>query len=170
MRQFKFLRWLSGIALVLCLWLHLTRPVQASIHRYPEADGQVMYRSLQTLRDEGDRAWQTVLFKRVNHGQVTTLHLRLVAFPGAAELLHPRSLHVSATGSSRQWDAPDVFAIAALDPALATSVGEYEFRDIMAQLETSLPLALTLPLQTGDSLSLTVPPFAVREWRKLLDR
>lgn len=170
MRQFKFLQWLRWVGLVLCFWLHLAHPAQASIHRYPEADGQVMYRSLQTLRDEGDRAWQTVLFKRVNQGQVTTLHLRLVSFPGAATLQHPRSLHVTTTGSSSQWDAPDVFEIAALDPALATSVGEYDFRDVMAQLETNLPLNLTLSLPTGDSLTLTVPPFAVREWRKLIDR
>ncbi len=180
MCQFKFLQWVSlrwvslrwvrCVGLWLCLWLAWTSTAQASIHRYPEGDGQVMYRSLQTLRDQGDRAWQTVLFKRVNHGQVTTLHLRLVGFPGGTELLHPRSLHVATTGASSQWDAPDVFAIASLDPDLASSVGEYDFRDVMAQLETNLPLSLTLPLQAGESLTLTVPPFAVREWRKLGDR
>ncbi|MGG6297290.1 DUF3122 domain-containing protein [Leptolyngbya sp. AN02str] len=142
----------------------------ASIHRYPEAEGRVMFRSLQTLRDETGRAWQTVLFKRVEQGMVQSVSLRLVGFPGEPLLAHPRSLSVG--NGSTTWQAPDRFEVSHLDPALADTVGEYDVWPILTELSSNAPLTLNLPIQSSvqsGSVQLVVPPFAVREWRQLLD-
>jgi len=140
----------------------------ALIHPYLEGTGQVMVRSLQTLRDESDHAWQVVLFKRVQDGQVVDFRLRLVGYPGATYLAHAQPLTLS-TGYGEDWTAPDVFGTSRLNDDLAGNVGEYDVRDIMLRLQTDTPLRLRLPLEGGRSLSLTIPPFAVREWRQLLD-
>jgi hypothetical protein len=153
-------------------WASPVLPAEASqialIHPYPEGTGQVMVRSLQTLRDESDHAWQVVLFKRVQDGQVVDFRLRLVGYPGAAYLAHAKPLTLS-TGYGEDWTAPDVFGTSRLNDDLAGNVGEYDVRDTMLRLQTDTPLRLTLPLEEGRSLSLTIPPFAVREWRQLLD-
>ena len=150
----------------LCCWTILSTPALASIHPYPEADGWVMWRSLQTLRDEADHAWQVVLFKRVKDGVVREMHLRLVGFPGTAELEQGRSLQII-TPTDRRWTAPDVFAQTNLAPQLAGNVGEYDFLPVVAKIESDRPLTLQLPLKHQKTLELTLPPFAVKEWRKL---
>jgi hypothetical protein len=59
------------------MFLGLGSPIaQASIHYYPAGSDQVMYRSLQTLRDERERAWQLVLFNRLKAGLTQSIHLR----------------------------------------------------------------------------------------------
>jgi hypothetical protein len=165
-------RWAVGLLMsgLLCgvVLLGQAPPAAALIHPYPEGTGQVMVRSLQTLRDESDHAWQTVLFKRVRDGQVVDFRLRLVGYPGAAYLAHARPLSIS-TGRGESWTAPDAFDTSRLNDDLASNVGEYDFRDTMLRLQTDTPLRLALPLEDGRSLELTIPPFAIREWRQLLD-
>jgi hypothetical protein len=161
--------WLQSLLLAtFCCWLWFTPPVLASIHPYPEADGWFMWRSLQTLRDEADHAWQLVLFKRVKDGVVREMHLRLVGFPGAAELEHGRSLEII-TPRDTLWTAPDVFTQTNLSPALAGNVGEYDVLQVVPNIESDRPLRLQLPLKNQQNLELTLPPFAVKEWRKLVD-
>ncbi|GAB4157769.1 MAG: DUF3122 domain-containing protein [Cyanobacteria bacterium J069] len=158
------------VGLVCCVLLLLSEaaPAVALIHPYPEGAGQVMVRSLQTLRDESDHAWQAVLFKRVRDGLVVDFRLRLVGYPGAAYLAHAEPLGIS-TGRGEDWTAPDAFGPSRLNDDLAGNVGEYDFRDTMLRLQTDTPLRLALPLEDGRSLVLPVPPFAVREWRQLFD-
>lgn len=150
------------ILLVLGLLLGFGKPAIASIHTYPEGAEQVMVRSLQTLRDQRDQAWQLALFKRVNMGRVTNLHLRLVGFPGGAELRHPAPLKIASR--DRGWMAADVLGLASPFPA---TVGEYDVMEVLSQLGDSTLLEMELPLQTGD-IALTVPPFVVKEWRQLV--
>jgi hypothetical protein len=144
---------------------------QASIHHYPDGADRVMVRSLQTLRDSQNQAWQLVLFKWVSHGQVESLHLRLVGFPGGDALTHPQPLTVALPGGDT-LKADDVFPQTRLEPELADAIGEYDLQWVMQSVAATLPsnasLTLLLPLQHGDR-ELLVPPFAVREWRQLLD-
>lgn len=156
------------LALLCCLWLMFVSPALASIHAYPETADRVMWRSLQTLRDEAGHAWQVVLFKWVNRGQVESIHLRLVGFPGAAALQHPRSLQIT-TGTGKVLEAADVFADSLLSPDLATHVGEYDVWDPLQQIQSDSPLRLALPLIEAP-VELPVPPFSVREWRQLVDQ
>ncbi len=149
------------LLLTLLCWLPVTPPAAASIHTYPEAEGRTMVRSLQTLRDSRDRAWQLVFFQRRQPGQVLQTELRLVGFPGL-RLSHPQALMVR-TGFGQQWQAPDDFGI---EPNLTANVGQYDLAQVITALEGSPALELELP---EDRLQLTVPPFIVREWQRLTD-
>ncbi|MEG4441712.1 DUF3122 domain-containing protein [Microcoleus sp. AT9_B5] len=64
---------LTIISLCLYLVLAVSPPALASIHKYPETAETVMFRSVQSLRDTDDKAWQVVLYKRVKSGVVKSL-------------------------------------------------------------------------------------------------
>ncbi|MBD1908486.1 DUF3122 domain-containing protein [Trichocoleus sp. FACHB-832] len=158
--------WRIFIGVGLCIYLILgnSAPAFASIHTYPESPTQVMYRSRQSLRDVKDQAWQVVLFKRLQMGEVDCVHLRLVGFPGIAELAHPKPLRITAE-TGEVWTAADVLNESLLPP----NVGEYDLLKVMSDLDSNTPLRLNLPLKGGLSVDLLVPPFGVREWRLLMD-
>ena len=155
--------WVGVVTIVLLFWLVLAPAAAlASVHVYPEGPDQVMVRSLQTLRDRENQAWQVVLFKRVKANQVISLNLRLVGFPGVV-VEHPQSLKIT-TGTGTMWEAAE-------DPAGATiapNVGEYDLREVMLGLNSNTPLKLQLPVRGQDG-ELIVPPFVVQEWRRILD-
>ncbi|MEG3932376.1 DUF3122 domain-containing protein [Microcoleus sp. T3_B1] len=155
---------LTLIILCLSLILAVNPPAFASIHKYPETAETVMFRSVQSLRDTDDKAWQVVLYKRVKSGVVKSLNLRLVGFPGT-ELQHPVPLKVAA-GKREMGNANDIWN----ESGLPINVGEYDFKSIITQLESNRPLLLSLPVKNLKETELLVPPFAVREWRLLLER
>lgn len=132
----------------------------ASIHEYPEGGDQVMYRSLQTLRDRSGQAWQVVLFKRLQAGQIQQLHLRLVGFPGLMEVVHPQDLQLT-TGTAQVLIAPDFPMQTPLPNA-----GEYDLQQVMMRLNANPPLQLLIPLKQRQ-VELLVPPFVVQEWRTI---
>lgn len=162
-RKSQMGRSLLGFCLLACLWFGMPRPAIASVHEYPEGTGKVMVRSLQTLRDRRDQSWQLVLFKRMSTGQLESLHLRLVGFPGGAEFQHPANLLVS--GSDRGWSARDVLPSNSEFP---TTVGEYDVLDLMTHLTSNAPLEMILPLSPQNA-ELVIPPFVIKEWRQLVE-
>ena len=137
----------------------------ASIHTYPESSAQIMYRSQQSLRDISDRAWQAVLYKRITSGQLKTLRLRLVGFPGIIKLAHSQKLQVT-TGTGKVWNAKNVL----LDSYFPPNVGEYDFMEVMKNLDYDTPLRLHLSLQDSSRAEIVVPIFAVKEWRQLFEK
>ena len=153
------------LSLILGISLVFTMPkiAWASIHPYPESPNQIMYRSKQSLRDTSDLSWQVILFKRVRSGQVKDLHLRLVGFPGLVEVAHADSLKIK-TVTDQTWNAADV-----TDLSLPSNVGEYDLMEMLPQLQKNIPLTLSLSLANHTETQLIVPPFVVKEWRKLLD-
>lgn len=152
-------------AVICCLSLQflVSSPAWASIHRYRETENQVMYRSKQSLRDRQDLSWQVVLFKRIKFGQVNEIHLRLVGFPGLTEFAHREPLRLT-TSTGTTWQAEDV-----VDLSLPKNVGEYDIFKILQQIEKDIPLELSLPLVENKTVELPVPPYIVKEWRKLLE-
>lgn len=152
------------ITLCLCLTIANNAPAFASIHEYPETADRTMFRSVQSLRDTEDRAWQVVLYKRVRSGIVDSFNLRLVGFPGI-QLDHPVALKVVA-GSLELGLAKDIWS----ESDLPVNVGEYDFKSIVAELDGDRPLQLNLPVQGKKDLRLLVPTFVVREWRQLFDQ
>lgn len=141
--------------------LSFSQPAIASVHTYPEGENRVMFRSLQTLRDQSDRAWQFVLFKRIHAGQVESIHLRVVGFPGSGELEHPADLQI--ISPQHLWTAADVLSAISPFPA---NVGEYDALDTVTTLTSDAPLRLKLPAAKGN-VTVTVPPFVVKEWRRV---
>lgn len=164
MKKIDWRKIVTIITLCLCLTIANNRPAFASIHEYPETGDRTMFRSVQSLRDNDDRAWQVVLYKRVRSGIVYSFNLRLVGFPGT-QLDHPVALKVVA-GNLELGLAKDIWS----ESDLPVNVGEYDFKSIVAELESDRPLQLNLPVQGKKDLGLLVPTFAVREWRRLLDK
>jgi len=154
-------RLLTFLGLLLALFLTLGMPEGlASVHTYPEGNDRVMIRSLQTLRDRADQAWQVVFYKRVQHGLTQSLHLRLVGFPGGVALQHPSALKIT-TGTEKVWMATETAPVTD-----ALNVAEYDVFEVMRQLTATTPLRLTIPVQ-GESIELPIPPFVVEEWRQV---
>lgn len=139
--------------------------MSASIRTYPESPTQVMYRSQQSLRDVLDQTCLAVLFKRLKLGQLDCVHLRLVEFPNRTSLAHPAPLRITA-GIGEVWTAKDVFA----ESVLPANVGEYDMLEVLTQLDSNTPLRLNLPLKGGRIVERLIPPFAVREWRLLMNQ
>ncbi|PSB34430.1 DUF3122 domain-containing protein [Stenomitos frigidus] len=156
------LGWFLGVALALVMTLGVPDGL-ASVHTYPEGGDRVMYRSLQTLRDRTDQAWQVVFYKRVQGGQTESIHLRLVGFPGGAALEHPHPLKIT-TGTERVWLAAETDTVTDVP-----NVAEYDLLEVMRQLTATTPLRLTLPLQKT-AIDLPVPPFVVEEWRQVAQK
>ena len=155
-----------AVGLLLCCLLIVihSAPAIASIHKYPESNTQVMYRSQQSLRDASGKAWQAILFKRLNSGQVDCVHLRLIGFPGLTEVAHPEQLRITTRTGEVEF-AKDV-----LVATLPSNVGEYDFLKVVNHLDKNKPLQLGVALKGGQRAELLVPPFAVREWRDLLEK
>jgi hypothetical protein len=140
----------------------------AAIHTYPEATDQVMVRSLQTIRDRTDQAWQLVLYKRRKAGKITDFRLRLVGFPGT-EVNHDGALVIS-TRSGQTTTAPDVTPdVTQNGPPLTANAAEYDLRSFIPTLNADIALELVVPLQTRNA-ELVLPPFVVQEWRRLAER
>lgn len=161
-------RWLAIWGLVICLSVGGMRPVQAaplaSLHTYHERPGQTTFRSRQSFRDRADRAWQTVLFKRYDETTLQGLYLRVIGFPGIADIDPNRPLKLL-TGTTLQWQAP-----AALDsqtPALPTNAAQYDVAAVFEALQKDIPLELLIPLQGSRNATVVVPPYGVQEWRQL---
>lgn len=152
------------ISLLFCLLFWQPKTAFAAIHRYDENAAQVMFRSQQSLRDSSDQAWQAVLYKQMNAGQVETFHLRLIGFPGVAEVDRTQPLQIS-TDSGKAWTAQQATSI-----DLPLNVGEFDVKQVMAELSTDTPLRLALPLKSGKTARLVAPPFVVREWRSVFEQ
>ncbi|ABG53592.1 conserved hypothetical protein [Trichodesmium erythraeum IMS101] len=153
--------------LILSLYLIIFNPQNAlaSIHKYPESSIQIMYRSQQSLRDISDRAWQAVLYKRIKSGQLKNLNLRLVGFPGMIKLANSQKLQIT-TGTGKVWKADNVL----LDSSFPPNVAEYNFLEVMKNLDYDTPLRLHLSLQDSSIAEIVVPIFAVKEWRQLFEK
>ncbi|NJL23423.1 MAG: DUF3122 domain-containing protein [Leptolyngbyaceae cyanobacterium SM1_3_5] len=157
----RCLVWLCGLLAIAVLLFGSPPAAFASIHRYPEAGDRVLWRSLQTLRDEHQTAWQIVFYKRMNAGEMVSLNLRLVGFPGGTELTG-QPLTIS-TRNGQTWTASAV-----TDTPLPNTAGEYDLRQIMFELNGNPAIELHLP--TAESLNLIVPPFVVQEWKTVAQK
>ena len=164
-RCFSGLLTLGRFLLVLLLFqaIFLTPPAVAVLRQHQDAPGIMRYHSQESLKDKSGRTWQVVLFKKIIPGQPTRLNLRLVGFPGMAEFTHPQFLEI-ATAGGKLLTAPDVFAQAAPAP----NVGQYDVTDVFAKLQADESLTLSIPLNHGQPLSLTIPKSLVIEWQLLI--
>lgn len=156
-------------AFLLCLLQLLSpAPAQAAIHAYPEAEQQILYRSRLSLRDNQDQAWQLILFKRLQDGQTIDFKLRLVGFPGQVSLSHPQPA-ILQQGRDRRWQLSDETDADPQLQSVTATVGQYDIRAAMVDLDRASPLSLTLTLGDREQRSLTLPPYIVREWLNLKD-
>ena len=154
---------LSGLVLVLLLGqLAFTQePATAVLRQHQDEPGVMRYHSQQSLLDASGNAWQVVLFKQITPGQPIRFNLRLVGFPGIAELTHPQPLEIS-TASGQVLTAADVFA----EESPAPNVGQYNFTEVLSKLQKG-SLTLSVPLKSKETLCLKIPEALVTEWQWL---
>ncbi len=137
-------------------------PLLAQLHAHPDENGTPLRRSLESLRDLDDQAWQLVAYRAAPQGAP---RLRVVGYPGKLRLDHPTALLVR-SGPFR-WALDDVTLA---NPQLAAdgraAAAEFDLAPLLADLRQDRPLRLRLP---GVFSELVVPPFVVAEWRQLND-
>ncbi|MBC1217638.1 DUF3122 domain-containing protein [Trichormus variabilis ARAD] len=168
--SFKTLFWWLLLLGIMTLYIFLglgslpspTLLANAAVNPSEAASKEILYRSLTKLDDQSGHVWQVVLFKQVYPGQAETVNLRLVGFPGSAELLHPHPLKIT-TATGKVLTAADVF----LDEAPAPTIGQYDFKDILPQLSIE-PLVLSIPLPS-DTINISVPQRVVQDWQKVMN-
>lgn len=164
---FSWLLWLGALILVVWLGLGLFNPpsAAAAIRQLEEAPGQVVYQSRQTLKDQHGNSWQAIAFKRIRPDGRTSFALRLVGFPGVANL--DRSQPLTLTNSLGQTlTAADNSGQIFTDQATPEpNVGQYDLQPLLPHLRAEIPLRLTLPTVEGETIILNVPAGLVEEWQ-----
>ncbi|BAY20834.1 hypothetical protein NIES2100_05780 [Calothrix sp. NIES-2100] len=131
----------------------------AAITRLESVPGEVIYRSQLKLDDQSGHVWQVILWKQVYPDYLPSINLRLVGFPGSAELIHPQPLRIT-TATGEVLIAPDVF----LESAPVPTIGQYNFQDILPKLSVE-PLLLSIPLPGEKFINISVPQSVVHEWQ-----
>ncbi|MGD1714777.1 DUF3122 domain-containing protein [Hydrocoleum sp. CS-953] len=137
----------------------------ALIREIEETPAQIVYQVKHTLRDEERKPWQVVFYKRLKSGELDTINLRLVGFPGTVEFTHPQPLKIS-YGQNKISLARDNFA----EKAPATNVGEYQFPEVLFDLETNAKIFLSLPLKTNQPAKIKIPFPVLLEWQEVISR
>jgi hypothetical protein len=155
------------LTIIMCLALGSLSPATATaaVTRLEGTPGEIVYRSQLRLADQSGHVWQVILYKSVGTAspQANTINLRLVGFPGSAEIFHPQALKItSATGET--WSAADVF----LDEAPAPTIGQYDFKAILPELPNE-DLTLEVPLPRTNSIKISVPKLVVKEWQSIIN-
>jgi hypothetical protein len=138
-------------------------PAQALLRQHHDSPGVLRYHSQVSIKDKFGYAWQVLLFKQNSNNPIKDLRLRLVAFPGVVELVHPQSLEIE-TASGKLLLASDAYALNAPAP----NVGEYHLTDVLHKLPTTDGLKLYVPVETGQPLVLNIPNTVVTEWQWLV--
>ncbi|MGE5660105.1 MAG: DUF3122 domain-containing protein [Actinomycetota bacterium] len=100
----------------------------------PKSPTSTIDRSVQSLRDTRDRAWQVFLYQHVQSGLVNFITLRLVGFPGTQ--LAPTIPLIINAGNELIWTVSE----SAITSSLPTHVREYDFKEIIVQLRANPPL------------------------------
>ncbi|WP_255102950.1 MULTISPECIES: DUF3122 domain-containing protein [unclassified Synechococcus] len=155
-------RLLLALSLVLAGLFALVAPATAQLHQHPSETGSPVLRSLVSVRDLDDQAWQLVAFRDGPPG--AALRLRVVGYPGKVRLDHPTSLQVRS--GPFQWQLEDLtLESQALSNDGRSAAAEFDLSPLLAELSQNRPLRLRLP---GVFTELPVPPFVVAEWRSLV--
>lgn len=167
LRQLILFILIPGIlALVLNVGV-MVHTVQAAIRQLEESPGQMVYQSRQTLKDQQGNIWQAIAFKRVRPDGTASIYLRLVSFPGIAEVDHTRPLKLI-NSLGKTWTANDASQQIFTDSATPEpNVAQYDLQPILMQLDPAVPLRLEIPSLSQVSITLNVSPALIEEWQSL---
>lgn len=145
-------------------------PAYAAIRQLEEAPGQMVYQSRQTLQDQHGKSWQAIAFKRVKSDSQVPLYLRLVAFPGMADIDRSRPLMLT-NSLGQSWAALDASQPIFTDADRPEpNVGQYNLQPIILDLDPAVPLRLELPVLHQDDVLIPVPSTLLSEWRSLANQ
>ena len=142
-------------------------PAIAEIRQLEEAPGQVVYQSRHTLHDQHNSSWQAIAFKRVRPDGSTVSYLRLVGFPNSVVIdrTQPLTLRDSLGKTLKAEDASQQVFTDVTTPE--DNVGQYDLAPIVSDLQSVIPLQLSLPTIKSEPVELVVSPAIVQEWQAL---
>ncbi|MDJ0845912.1 DUF3122 domain-containing protein [Crocosphaera sp.] len=159
---------LSKLILVLGLiCLLFVQPAYAVVRESKIPPNILLYKSIQTWRDQDKNPWQLIFFKEIKGDNQPTINLRLVGFPDLFEFEHPQPLTLNIR-DDLTLKVPDVFA--SDEAAFSPNMGQYNFKGIIDKLETNNFWVLELPLKDDDISMIKVPYFILEEWKKVIDK
>ena len=166
----KFFSWVllpGALILGILLGFGLLNPPSAvaAIRQLEETPGQMVYQSRQTLDDQQGNRWQAIAFKRIRSDGQTSFALRLVGFPGVTAIDHSQPLVLTGSLGNTLTAADDSGEMFTDEAAPKPNIGQYNLQPVLSQLEAAIPLQVTLPTLDDNSVSLTVPPTLIAEWK-----
>jgi hypothetical protein len=162
-------RWLLAVLLCVLLIIRGPLPAFAVVTQIEEYPGQMLYQSRQTLRDQTGKSWQAIAFKRIHPEGSASVSLRLVGFPGAVKLDHTQPLTLS-TSMGQTLTAKDISSEISLEKPTLENVAEYDIKSVLPELQSEIPLHLTLPVVSGSAVELEIPFTAIQEWQTISAR
>ncbi|EAZ89705.1 DUF3122 domain-containing protein [Crocosphaera chwakensis] len=155
------------IVLLGLMCLLFIQPVYAVVRESKIPPNTVLYKSIQTWRDNFKNPWQVIFFKEIKGENEPIINLRLVGFPDLYEFAHPQPLIIKIR-EDLILPVPDVFA--SDQESFAPNMGQYDFTPILNQLASNNFWVLELPLKNGDSSTIKIPYFILEEWQKIIAR
>ncbi|MBF2079582.1 MAG: DUF3122 domain-containing protein [Synechococcales cyanobacterium T60_A2020_003] len=155
----------------LCLFLvaiALVTPITPAWAEFQteQVNGQMLYKSWQTLYDIDRHSWKAIAFRQVGDLGITPVYLRLITFPGSATVDHGRSLTLLRPDAEPLLLADETALISPNSP-LYPNVAQYDLSLILSQLDPTQPIRLSLPVVDGNPILLKVPPVAIQEWQAI---
>ncbi len=159
---------LLGLTLLCCLFS--APPALAEIRQFHETPGHLLYQSRQTLWDGHKHSWQAIAFQRSQPDANFRIYLRLVAFPGTADIDRSRPLLLT-NSLGETLEAIDTSSQIFTDASSPQPhVGQYDLQPILDQLRAEMSWRLSIPSSQGEPVTLFVPSMVVQEWHMLADQ
>jgi hypothetical protein len=167
--EIRPMRWL--LAAWLCVLLIICSPLTAfaTVTQIEEYPGQMLYQSRQTLRDQNGDSWQVIAFKRIHPEGSAVVSLRLIGFADGVEFDHTQPLTLT-TSMGEILTTRDISSEISQGTPTPVNVGEYDLQSVLPQLQSEIPLHLTLPMVTGSAIELQIPLTAIQEWQTIAAR
>ncbi|MEL4896263.1 DUF3122 domain-containing protein [Crocosphaera sp. Alani8] len=141
------------------------QPASAVIRESEIPPNILLYKSIQTWRDQSKNPWQLIFFKEIKGNNEPTVNLRLVGFPDLFAFEHPQPLTIKIR-EDLTIKVPDVFA--SDKESFSPNMGQYDFNRVVDSLESNNFWLLELPLKDGQSSVIKVPYFILEEWKKII--
>ncbi len=156
---------LKLILVVGLMFLLFIQPAFATIRESKIPPNILLYKSIQTWRDQSKNPWELIFFKEIKGDNKPKINLRLVGFPELFEFKHPQPLIIKIR-DNLMVEVPDIFA--SDKESFSPNMGQYDFNPIIDRLETNSFWLLELPLKGGNSPTIKVPYFILEEWKKII--
>ena len=167
--KIRSVRWFLAILICILLVVWSSFPAFAAVTQIEEYPGQMLYQSRQNLRDQTGKSWQAIAFKRIHSEGSASVSLRLVGFPGTVELDHTQPLTLI-TSMGQTLTAQDISSEISQDTSTQTNVAEYDIKSVLPELQSEIPIHLTLPVVSGSAVELEIPFTAIQEWQTISAR
>lgn len=141
-------------------------PARANISQQEETPGQMLYQSRQTLSDRNGNTWNAIAFHRVGSQDDDGVYLRLVGFPGVANLNHARPMQIR-TSLGQTFRVENVSEMTTDNPTPAPNIGQFDLTPVLPQLQVFIPIEMHVATADNAIAKLDVASGIIREWKAI---